>query len=168
MKLAHLLPLRVGYRVGSAPPLGIEAATPRTQHPRRDQRETPHRTPPGHRPPTRRTTPGPLTEQPTHRSRIGRFDTWFSVDSTHWSQLHSPAGGDEFASKVNIKEYKVVTTTEFSVDERASTEQKMGVKTPVSESGDGQPQRRDGCKATDAPHTCAWPRSPWSAFMEAL
>ena len=44
---------------------------------RRDQRGTLHRTPPGHRPPTRRTTPGPLTEQPTHRSRIGRFDTWF-------------------------------------------------------------------------------------------
>ena len=115
--------------MGSAPPLGIEAATPYTQHPRRDQRGTPHRTPPGHRPPTRRTTPGPLTEQPTHRSRIGRFDTWFRRDSTHWSQLHSPAGGDEFARLI-LKAYKVVTTTEFSVDEQASTEQKSVPTTP--------------------------------------
>ena len=38
------------------------------------------------------------------------------VDSTHWSQLHSPAGGDEFARLI-LKEYKVVTTTEFSVDD---------------------------------------------------
>ena len=45
---------------GISSPLGIEAATPHTQHPRRDQRGTPHRTPPGHRPPTRRIAQGPL------------------------------------------------------------------------------------------------------------
>ena len=82
--------------IGS-PPLGSKLPRPCTQHHRRDQRETPHRTPPGHRPPTRRTLPGPLTERPTHRSRIGRFDTWFRRQHTLWSRLHSPAGGDKFA-----------------------------------------------------------------------
>ena len=38
------------------------------------------------------------------------------VDSTHWSLLHSPAGGDEFARLI-LKAYKVVTTTESSVDD---------------------------------------------------
>jgi len=38
------------------------------------------------------------------------------VDSTHWSRLHSPAGGDEFARLI-LKAYKVVTTTELSVDD---------------------------------------------------
>ena len=38
------------------------------------------------------------------------------VDSTHWSRLHSPAGGDEFARLI-LKAYKVVTTTESSVDD---------------------------------------------------
>ena len=38
------------------------------------------------------------------------------ADSTHWSLLHSPAGGDEFARLI-LKAYKVVTTTESSVDD---------------------------------------------------
>ena len=54
-----------------------DRVTAHTQHLRRDQRGTPHRTPPGHSPPTRRTMPGPVTDRPTHTSRIGRFDTWF-------------------------------------------------------------------------------------------
>ena len=60
LKLAHLLPLRLGYEWDQLPPLGSKLPRPRTQHLRRDQKGTPHRTPPGHSPPTRRIAQGPL------------------------------------------------------------------------------------------------------------
>ena len=59
-------------RVGSAPPLGSKPPQPRTQHLRQDQKGTPHRTPPGHSPPTRRIAQGPLGAAHT-QSRIGRL-----------------------------------------------------------------------------------------------
>jgi hypothetical protein len=72
LKLAHLLPLRVGYEWDQLPPLGSKLPRPRTQHLRRDQKGTPHRTPPGHSPPTRRIAQGPLGAAHT-QSRIGRL-----------------------------------------------------------------------------------------------
>ena len=57
------------------------------------------------------------------------FTPGSGVDSTHLSRLHSPAGGDEFARLI-LKAYKVVTTTGFSVDDPASTEQKSVPTTP--------------------------------------
>ena len=50
----------------SSPPLGSKPPQPHTQHPRRDQKGTPHRTPPGHSPPTRRIAQRAPSEQPTH------------------------------------------------------------------------------------------------------
>ena len=72
LKLAHLLPLRVGYEWDQLPPLGSKLPRPRTQHLRQDQKGTPHRTPPGHSPPTRRIAQGPLGAAHT-QSRIGRL-----------------------------------------------------------------------------------------------
>ena len=72
LKLAHLLPLRVGYKWDQLPPLGSKPPQPRTQHLRQDQKGTPHRTPPGHSPPTRRIAQGPLGAAHT-QSRIGRL-----------------------------------------------------------------------------------------------
>ena len=72
LKLAHLLPLRVGYEWDQLSPLGSKLPRPHTQHHRWDQRETPHRTPPGHRLPTHRIAQGPLGAAHT-QSRIGRL-----------------------------------------------------------------------------------------------
>ena len=101
------------------PPLGFEAATPHTQHHRRAQRRDSAPDTAGHRPPTRRTMPGPLTERPTHRPRIARFDAWFRrrQHTLVTVALALPAS----SQGESLKAYKVVTTTE---SRRASTEQK--------------------------------------------
>ena len=85
------------------PPLGSQLPRPHTQHPRRGQRGTPHRTPPG------RTAPLPVGQcldpsqtGPHTDHALADLTPGSGVDSTHLSRLHSPAGGDKFR-KVNIK-----------------------------------------------------------------
>ena len=129
MKLAHLLPLRVGYEWDQLPPLGSKPPhlAPNIPGGIRERLRT------GHRPGTDPLPVGLRLDPSQSSPRTGHASADLTpgsgVDSTHWSQLHSPAGGDEFARLI-LKAYKVVTTTEFSVDERASTEQKSVPSTP--------------------------------------
>ena len=97
LKLAHLLPLRVGYEWDQLPPLGSKPPQPRTQHLRQDQKGTPHRTPPGHSPPTRRIAQGPLGAAHT-QSRIGRL---------HLSQADSRQGEERGERERERREERV-------------------------------------------------------------
>ena len=100
----------------------------------------------GHRPATAPLPVGqcldPSQTGPHTRHASADLTPGSGVDSTHWSLLHSPAGGDEFARLI-LKAYKVVTTTESSVDDerplnRRASPRRLGASHRVKPSGSAQ------------------------------